>query len=130
MCSVNRELAVLQGVHPQGMPEDRELQHESTVQLVLTAAWTLLSQGSSWPVPSMHSMTQHACGKAWPTIQGKPSRGAVCTVPCRAAFAERQAMNEGPWRGVGLSPAVDAATAGGCDALNLLHASVRLKLGL
>ena len=39
-------------------------------------------------------------------------------------------MDEEAVRGLRLVPAVHAATAGGCDALDLLHASVCLKLGL
>lgn len=87
------------------------------------------------------SMPQHACTKhimtahagaehGQHTIDREASRRAVGTVPRGAAVAEGHAVDEGPMGGLRLHPAVDAAAAGGCNALNLLHASISLKLGL
>ena len=75
-----------------------------------------------------------ACkSRAWTpqhTVDRAASRRAVGAVPIGAALAERQAVDVWPMGGVRLAPAVDAAAAGRCDAFDLLHPSVRLKLGL
>ena len=77
------------------------------------------------------SMTQHAgAERAVRTMDRQASRRAVSTVPRGAALADRQAVDVWAMGGFRLTPAVYAAAAGGCNALNLLHASVCLKLGL
>ena len=65
-----------------------------------------------------------------PTGGGEASRGAVRAVVRGAALAGGEAVDVGPVGGLPLPSAVHASAAGGGNALNLLHASVRLKLGL